>query len=260
MTATYKMHPIADMVPPMTAEEYAELKADIKAHGLHEPITLYEGKILDGKHRYRACRELGLEIKTHVWRSEDGTPLDYIISENVKRRHLTTGQRAALALELRPAVQREMAETREGGPTKIGGAHRAPASEVAARRLNVAPSSVEAYAKVAEQAPDLAKKVRAGTLALWAAEQEYRARQPRPKPKPPTVTELSERARTAATAFAKSVAALTKARGDVTFMELWAIWAAIFEVQGYLEQIARQHRLPVPGTPGELKRLKAKSQ
>jgi len=258
MTATYTMHRLADVVPPMTGEEYAGLKADIKAHGLREPITLYEGKILDGKHRYRACRELGIPVKTRTLESLNGSPIEYIISENVKRRHLTTGQRAALALELRPLVERELAESES--PRKSGGAHGAQAMEVAAQYVKVHPSAVETYAKVAKEAPDLAKQVRAGTLPLYAAQEQYRARQPRPKPKAPTVAELSERARTAATAFAKAVAALTKARGDVTFMELWAIWAAIFEVQGYLERLAREHRLPVPETPGDLKRLKGKAQ
>jgi hypothetical protein len=245
------------MVPPMTAEEYAELKADIKAHGLIEPITLYEGKILDGKHRYRACRELGLEIKTHTWRSTDELPLDYIISENIKRRHLTTGQKAALALELRPTIERELAEA----PAPRGGkSHTAPALELAARKVGIAPSSVHEYVTLTKEAPDLAKQVRLGHIGITSATVERLARRPHPKPKPPTIADLSERARTAATAFAKSVAALTSARGDVTFMELWAIWAAIFEVQGYLERIARQHRLPIPETPGDLKRLKGKAQ
>jgi hypothetical protein len=244
----------------MTAEEYAELKADIKAYGLREPITLYQGKILDGVHRYRACRELRVKIKTRVWKRDGGQPIHYIISENVKRRHLTTGQRAALAVELRPIVERELAEKEP--PRKSGGAkpHRAPALKVAAEYVKVHPSAVETYSRVAKEAPDLAKKVRAGILPLYAAHEQYRARQPQPKRKPPTVKQLSERAHTAATTFAKSVAALTKARGDLTFMELWAIWAAIFEVQGYLEQIARKHQLPVPETPGELKRLKQKAR
>ncbi len=256
MTTTYALHPLAELVPPMTADEYAEFKADIKAHGFHEPVTLYQGKILDGKHRYRAARELGIEIKTREWRPGDGEPIDYVISENVRRRHLTTGQRAALALELRPAIERELAES----PAPRGGkSHSAPAVDLAAKKVGIAPSSVKEYAVLTKEAPDLAKKVRAGLIGITSATVERMARQPRPKAKPPTVGQLSERARTAAEAFAKAVAALTKARGDVTFMELWAIWAAIFEVQGYLEQIARAHRLPVPETPGDLKRLKGKT-
>src|SRR4030095_15316268 len=52
-------HELALVFPPMTESEFAALKEDIREHGQHEPITLYEGKMLDGLHRYRACQELG---------------------------------------------------------------------------------------------------------------------------------------------------------------------------------------------------------
>ena len=156
-------------------------------------------------------------------------------------------------------IERELAEAKTlRGPVKSG--DHPPAIEIAAKRVGVGRETVEIVAKLEKQAPDLAKKVRAGTMAAYAADYELRARQPRPKAKPPTVGELSAAARTAGQSFAKAVAALSKARGEFTFMELWAIWAAIFEVQGYLERMARQHRLPVPETPADLKRLKAKSE
>ncbi len=263
MTATYAMHPLAELVPPMTAEEYAELKADIKAHGLHEPITLYEGKILDGKHRYRAARELGVEIKTRNWRPADGQPVDYVISENVMRRHLTTGQKAALAWELKPEVERQLAQT-EGSHPRVrteGPNNQGAATAVAARRVGIHPTSLAEYGVLAEKAPKMAREVKAGKIAITAAYGDYLASsRPKTKTKPPTLAELSNRARDAAMAFSKAVAALSRARGEFTFMELWAIWAAIFEVQGYLERMAKEHHLPIPETPADLKRLKGKAK
>jgi ParB-like chromosome segregation protein Spo0J len=50
----YEIHPLADVMPAMSESEYQDLLADIKANGLLEPITLYENKILDGRHRLRA--------------------------------------------------------------------------------------------------------------------------------------------------------------------------------------------------------------
>ena len=267
----YEMHPLADVVPPMTEEEYEELKADIKAHGLCEPITLHQGKVIDGKHRYRACLELGIEPDTRKL-STNGSPLEYIISENVKRRHLTTGQRAALAVEIRPLIKRDLDEAAfaSSGDQTLGEAksppnsrgaimagHRGAATRSAAAHVKVSQAAVEAYERVARETPDLAQKVRGGEMALFTAYDQARARDQHSKPpRVPTTAQLSTRARDAGQHFAKSVAALTNAQGDLTMMELWSIWAAIFEVQGYLEQIARKHQVAVPESPGDLKRLK----
>jgi ParB-like chromosome segregation protein Spo0J len=54
-------HPIAAGYPAMTPAEYRRLLESIKNDGLEVPIVRYEGKILDGRHRYRACVEAGVE-------------------------------------------------------------------------------------------------------------------------------------------------------------------------------------------------------
>jgi hypothetical protein len=90
----YEIHPLANLLPPMTDEEFKALVEDIKKNGVLEPIVLHEGKILDGRHRYKACKQLGIKIK---WIStyggqNGGDPLAYILSKNLHRRHLTKEQ------------------------------------------------------------------------------------------------------------------------------------------------------------------------
>lgn len=60
-------HPLADLFPPMTDEEYQALKEDIARNGHQLPIVLYEGMVLDGCHRLRACKELGIEPEFEEW-------------------------------------------------------------------------------------------------------------------------------------------------------------------------------------------------
>ena len=56
-----KFHEYAGLFPLLTGEEFDALVADIEKNGLIEPVWLYEGKILDGRNRYRACLDLGTE-------------------------------------------------------------------------------------------------------------------------------------------------------------------------------------------------------
>lgn len=62
----YEFHEVENLFPMMTPEEFSELKNDIAANGLIEPIWLHNGKIIDGRNRYNACLELGIEPQVRM--------------------------------------------------------------------------------------------------------------------------------------------------------------------------------------------------
>lgn len=99
MRDRFDTHPAANLFPMLDNEAYRALKTDIAENGIREPIALFRGKLLDGRNRYRACREL--DIEPPVAELDDGSvdPLAYILSANLFRRHLSASQRAQIAVE-----------------------------------------------------------------------------------------------------------------------------------------------------------------
>lgn len=98
-------HEIANIFPMMSEEEYKALLEDMRQNGQLEAIVVYEDKILDGRNRYKACLELGLKPKMVDFSGNN--PLSFVISKNLKRRHLTASQQAVIALEVLPMLEEE---------------------------------------------------------------------------------------------------------------------------------------------------------
>ena len=105
-TTTYTIHPACAAFPDVAPDEIDALSMDIGRVGLLLPIMTCRGQIIDGKNRLAACEMAGVEpiykeftldgstepTEKHIWQ--------YACSMNSRRRHLTTGQRALIAVQM----------------------------------------------------------------------------------------------------------------------------------------------------------------
>ena len=94
-----KEHPAASIFPMMDGQEYEQFKADIAANGQRRPIVVWKAMLIDGRNRLRACIELGITPET-MELPDGADPVQWIISENIHRRHLSASQRATFAAEI----------------------------------------------------------------------------------------------------------------------------------------------------------------
>ena len=94
-------HPFAALFPELLPEELAQLARDIKERGQLEPIVLYKGLILDGRNRYKACQLVGVNPRIEEFNAQisERSPEEFVLSRDLRRRHLSVGQKAAVALE-----------------------------------------------------------------------------------------------------------------------------------------------------------------
>lgn len=113
----------------MLPAEYASLKADIESRGLIVPIETINGQLLDGRHRFRACKDLGIEPDAVEVDLGDMSPAEYVWSVNGIRRHLTPGQRAAVAVELLPELKKAAKERQREAGKQYGREQKHCASE-----------------------------------------------------------------------------------------------------------------------------------
>jgi N6-adenosine-specific RNA methylase IME4 len=164
-------HKFAELFPALDKTDLKELADDIKAHGLEEPIVLYQGFILDGRNRYRAAQMAELDLDPadrslfDAFTGTDDGALQYVISKNLKRRHLTTSQRAMIAADI--------ASLQQGGDRRSDQAANLPVEKTqagAAKSLGVSERAVRTAKKVKDKGTAALKKaVRSGDMAVDTA-------------------------------------------------------------------------------------------
>jgi ParB-like chromosome segregation protein Spo0J len=156
------------LLPKMSDEEFAELKASIETEGQHYPIVANENlEVLDGHHRFRACVELGIEPDFEVRRFEDKlVEKKFVIEANLRRRHLNSFQLVELGvplleIEKRLAKKRQVAGGKNGRNVQLGlapddakPAFKGKATAAVAKKLGVSTRTFERGKKIVEKASE----------------------------------------------------------------------------------------------------------
>lgn len=165
----YEIHKYCDLFPDMTKEEFIELKKDIHKKGLEVPIWVWGSYVVDGKNRMRACEDIEGKLDVREWRPKsdnpdrwDGELLEFVISQNLQRRHLTVSQRSMIAADI--------ANMHNGGYKKNQNAnlHSDEVSrEKAAKQLGVSERNADAAATVKRDAePEVVEAVKQGDITV----------------------------------------------------------------------------------------------
>lgn len=158
----------------MEEDAYHALLADIQAHGLQEPIWTYQGAIIDGRHRYLACQQLGIEPISREWQG-NGSLVAFAVSLNLQRRHLTSSQKAFVALEVEKHLAGEArSHMSAGGGDQKSGFQRLEkpimtplhAAKQAALLTGTNHQYIVDAKTIVRQAPELKERVLGGALTI----------------------------------------------------------------------------------------------
>src|SRR5262249_12462109 len=98
----YRLHPAAAVFPRLAGDDLQRLIDDIKRNRLRRPIVLHpdDNSVLDGVNRLLACEMARIEPTFMHWQGKRGQEVDFVISKNLARRHLSESQRAVIANRL----------------------------------------------------------------------------------------------------------------------------------------------------------------
>lgn len=173
-----EIHPAADLFPLMSDQELEGLTQDIRENGQREPVTFWNGKLVDGRNRVNACKAIGIEADACEL-DPDTDPVKWVVSHNLHRRHLNASQKSQVALKLKKLLEPEAKERQKSG-LKKGKANPVPAKlpersggdsrDRAASMLGISGKLVDAAEKVEKKGvPELAAAVTAGKVSVTRA-------------------------------------------------------------------------------------------
>lgn len=156
-----KQHPLSAAFPAMAADEYQALVDSVTNNGVINPITTYEGMVLDGWHRFNAANEAG--VACPMVELGDVDPQAFVIAQNKDRRHIAQGQ---IALAVAAVYQWKPAHREKAAP----GAGLSKTTEEMASLAGVSERTMrQAKAVEAKATPKVKEAVKAGEISVKKA-------------------------------------------------------------------------------------------
>jgi len=126
-----------------TDGELNELAADIEAHGQSEPIYAFEGQILDGRNRFKACRMAKRQPWFEPWEGSDRVA--FVVSINLRRRRPNESQRAIVAAKLAVLKQGRKPIYSGGGTAQVVTSKASPKAPIGSFDREAAPRCTNVY-------------------------------------------------------------------------------------------------------------------
>jgi hypothetical protein len=179
-----EFHELANEFPLIEGEELQKIAEGIKHNGfLLEPITLLDGKVLDGRNRYNAAKQAGYALKPEdveqfAERYPGQDPVEFVIAKNLHRRHLTEDQRAMIAAKLYAKLPKEKAGGDRTSSLPIGKNEKLPSAQSqkqkVATQMKVSVKKVDRAAAIQKKDAAKAAQVQAGATKMVQAEKELK--------------------------------------------------------------------------------------
>jgi hypothetical protein len=156
-----RAHPIAELVPYMTTDQYGALLDDIREHGLRTPIVMYEGMVLDGRHRARAWYDVhgNWDAPSTEFKGTVEEAIAFVRSHNIKRRHLKPSQIAYYE-----AQAAAFSNPQHGRPKK--NSRISPTQRQIAKEAGVDIETIALAAKAVKAAPEVGPYLRDGKISV----------------------------------------------------------------------------------------------
>jgi len=176
----------AEYSPPMSKKKWAEFVANIKGNGIRQPLVVTKGfRVIDGKHRLKAAKELGIEsVRVIIEDIDENSIPSYITDTKLQRDDLTRGQKAAITIRLHFEEERQKAKERQGIRTDLSnnipenfqeGSLGKEVAEILAEKVGMSPRTIYFLLAVYRNRPDLEEKVFNGEYTINKAYTQMKA-------------------------------------------------------------------------------------